>query len=206
LTGERAHYEFAAGHDVKPYIQALEGFSSRGGMLPEQIWDAPDIPEKGLKLGKPTGAAMPLVWAHAEYVKLLRSVTDGQVFDRISVVAERYGRGKRPSLIEVFRPERQIKVMTARSRLRMVADHHFFLVWTEDGWNTSHTKESRHVGCVGHFADMETEPGQAGQVIFTVRWHDSGRWEGRNFEVRLDPSENEEPAYAGASSQGKIQD
>ncbi len=85
LTGERAHYELAAGHDVMPYIQTLEGFSSQGGMLPEQIWDAPDMPEMGLKLGKPTGAAMPLVWAHAEYVKLLRSVTDGKVFDRISV-------------------------------------------------------------------------------------------------------------------------
>ena len=40
---------------------------------------------------------MPLVWAHAEYVKLPRSVTDGQVFDRISVVAERYRHGKRSS-------------------------------------------------------------------------------------------------------------
>src|SRR5882762_2175522 len=28
LSGERAHYELAAGHDVRPYIQALEAFSS----------------------------------------------------------------------------------------------------------------------------------------------------------------------------------
>ena len=47
MTGERAHYELAAGHDMKPYIMALEGFSSQGGMLPEQIWDAPDIPSWG---------------------------------------------------------------------------------------------------------------------------------------------------------------
>ncbi len=52
------------------------------------------MPEMGLRLGKPTGAAMPLVWAHAEYVKLLRSVTDGKVFDRISAVAERYCHGQ----------------------------------------------------------------------------------------------------------------
>ena len=44
----------------------------------------------GLRLGKSAGSAMPLVWAHAEYLKLLRSVTDGRVFDRISVVEERY--------------------------------------------------------------------------------------------------------------------
>jgi glucoamylase len=203
LTGERAHYELAAGHDVRPYIQAIEGFSSRGGMLPEQIWDGPDIPEVGLRLGKPTGAAMPLVWAHAEYVKLLRSVTDGQVFDRISVVAERYGAGKRSSSIEVFRFERQVEAIPAGSKLRLVANDHFYLVWTMDDWKTVRNQESRHVGCAGHFADMETEPGQAGRVIFTMKWRLNDRWEGRNFEVRLDPVENQETAYAAASSQGK---
>ena len=130
LTGERAHYELAAGHDVKPYILAIEGFSSQGGMLPEQIWDAPDMPERGLRLGRPTGAAMPLVWAHAEYVKLLRSVTDGQLFDRISAVAERYGQNKRACSIEVFRLDRQLQSIVAGKKLRMLADDKFFLVWT----------------------------------------------------------------------------
>jgi glucoamylase len=203
LTGERAHYELAAGHDVRPYIQAIEGFSSRGGMLPEQIWDAPDIPELGLRLGKPTGAAMPLVWAHAEYVKLLRSVTDGHVFDRISVVAERYGAGRRPSGIEIFRLERPVESMPAGSKLRFVANDHFSLVWTVDDWQTVRHLESHHVGCAGHFADMETDPGQAGRLIFAIKWRLHDRWEGRNFEVLLEPTENQETAYAGASSEGK---
>jgi glucoamylase len=210
LSGERAHYELAAGHDVRSYILALEGFSSRGGMLPEQIWDAPDIPEMGLRLGKPTGAAMPLVWAHAEYVKLLRSVTDGRVFDRISAVAERYGAGKRSSPIEVFRLDRTVEAIPAGSELRLVANDRFYLVWTVDDWKTVRNKESRPVGCAGHFADMETEPGQAGRVIFTMKWRLSDHWEGRNFEVRLDPIEdpveNQETAYAVASSQGKNRD
>jgi glucoamylase len=203
LTGERAHYELAAGHDVRPYIQAIEGFSSRGGMLPEQIWDAPDIPELGLRLGKPTGAAMPLVWAHAEYVKLLRSVTDGKVFDRISVVAERYGAGRRPSPLEIFRLERPVESMPAGSKLRFVANEHFSLVWTVDDWQTVRHLESHHVGCAGHFADMESEPGQSGRLIFTMKWRLNDRWEGRNFEVLLEPKENQETAYAGASSEGK---
>jgi glucoamylase len=186
LSGERAHYELAAGHDVKPYIQALEAFSSQGGMLPEQIWDAPDIPEMGLRLGKPTGAAMPLVWAHAEYVKLLRSVTDGKVFDRISVVADRYWRGERPSPIEVFRLDRQIGSIPRGKKLRMLADDHFFLVWTLDDWKTVNTTDSRNLGCAGQFADMETASGISGRVIFTLKWRQQDRWEGRNFEVRLD--------------------
>jgi glucoamylase len=188
LTGERAHYELAAGNDVAPYVRALEGFSSEGGMLPEQIWDGPDLPEAGMKFGKPTGAAMPLVWAHAEYVKLLRSVTDGQVFDRISAVAERYGKGRRGAPIEVFRMERQLRSIPAGRKLRMLADEHFFLVWSVDEWETVHRAESRSVGCAGHFADMETEPGKAGRVIFTMHWRLQDRWEGRSFEVWLDPS------------------
>ena len=43
-----------------------------------------------MRLGEPTGSAMPLMWAHAEYVKLLRSAADGKVFDQIPEVAERY--------------------------------------------------------------------------------------------------------------------
>jgi glucoamylase len=156
-------------------------------MLPEQIWDAPDLPDMGLKLGKPTGAAMPLVWAHAEYVKLLRSVTDGVVFDRISAVAERYGQGKRRPPIEVFRLERQLHSIPAGRKLRMLADEEFFLVWSVDDWKTVRKAESRSVGCAGHFADMETEPGKAGRVVFTMHWQSQDRWEGRNFEVLLDP-------------------
>ena len=77
LTGERAHYELAAGHDISHHITALERFSSIGGMMPEQIWDAPDLPYEGMYRGRSAGSAQPLVWAHSEYIKLLRSVVDG---------------------------------------------------------------------------------------------------------------------------------
>lgn len=61
LTGERGHYELAAGHDVQPYIRAMEGLASDTGLLPEQSWDEADRPEAELWLGRPTGSAMPLV-------------------------------------------------------------------------------------------------------------------------------------------------
>ena len=46
LTGERAHFELAAGRDIKPFIRAIEGFASATGLLPEQVWDEPDKPGK----------------------------------------------------------------------------------------------------------------------------------------------------------------
>ena len=76
LTGERATYELAAGRNIDLYLRALENFTTGVGLLPEQIWDAPDIPDQHMIFGKATGAAIPLMWAHAEYVKLLRSVVD----------------------------------------------------------------------------------------------------------------------------------
>ena len=82
LTGERGQYALAAGEDVEPYLNAMSRMTSFGGMIPEQVWDAPDIPDRHLYIGKPTGSAMPLVWAHAEFLKLLASVELGHPVDR----------------------------------------------------------------------------------------------------------------------------
>ena len=92
-TGERGHHELAAGRDVTSHIRAMESFASCGGMLPEQVWDEPDRPEVSMYFGRFAGSAMPLMWVHAEYIKLLRSVADGRVFDLIPAVADRYRNG-----------------------------------------------------------------------------------------------------------------
>lgn len=92
LTGERAHYELAAGRktEARRLAKAMEAFASEGGMIPEQIWDTADLPKRGLIFGKPSGSGMPLAWAHAEYLKLLRSLRDGKVFDLPAAPAQRY--------------------------------------------------------------------------------------------------------------------
>lgn len=96
LAGERAHYELAAGKpDVAVHLLGvMRAQASDGGMLPEQVWDGPDIPERELFNGRPSGSAMPLVWAHAEYAKLVRSLHDGRVFDMPQQAYERYVRGR----------------------------------------------------------------------------------------------------------------
>jgi glucoamylase len=68
LTLERGYYELAAGHDAEPYLRAAEKFSEGIGLIPEQIWDAPDLPSRHFEFGGKTDAALPLIWAHAEYV------------------------------------------------------------------------------------------------------------------------------------------
>jgi glucoamylase len=184
LTGERGHYELAAGRDPGPYIEALERFASHGGMLPEQIWDAP--PLDGMETGRPTGAAMPLVWAHAEYLKLLRSATDGRVFERISVVEERYaGKTRHMGNPEIFKLRRPVKEIRAGSTLRVVAENRFRVLWTLDGWATVNTRESASVGFPGSFADLAVPEARNGTLSFTLFWPGENRWEGRNFDVEI---------------------
>ena len=187
LTGERAHYELAAGRDVGELIETIEKFASSGGMLPEQIWDEPD--KDGLVFGGPAGSAMPLVWAHSEYLKLLRSAYDGRVYDRIPIVEDRYARGNHPpSHIEVFKvSRRQIRVMAAGKSLRITSAARFRVKWTPDNWRTTNEVESTQLGYAGSYADLPTTPEQTGALSFTLFWPDENRWEGKNFEVALEP-------------------
>ena len=196
LGGERAHFELAAGRDVKPLITAYERFSSVGGMLPEQVWDHADLPAEGMYEGRSAGSAQPLVWAHAEYIKLLRSVADGKIFDTISVVAERYAvePGKRSfrSTTEIFQVARPVDELPAGHTLRVVDRDRFELVYTLDNWRTTKTVPSRAIGYAGSFVDIDTAAASegAGPLIFTLRWpapaaEEQERWLGRNVEVKL---------------------
>ena len=191
LTGERAHYELAAGGDVKPLIAAYERFSSAGGMLPEQIWDSTDLPEEGMYIGQSAGSAQPLVWAHAEYLKLLRSVTEGKIFDTVPPVEARYAKAaeKREfaSTIEIFQRTRTIMSVPAGHTLRLLDAKAFRAVWSADQWKTVGTKDSADVGYAGSYVDLQTSPEQTGSIVFTIFWPETGKWLGRNYEVKITP-------------------
>ena len=188
LTGERGHYELAMGKDVTEYVKAMEAFASEGGMMPEQVWDYDDLPGEGLYFGKSAGSAQPLVWCHAEYLKLLRSAADGRVFDCIPVVAERYaGKGKRKfaSEIEFFQIARPVGAVPAGKRLQIVDPKRFEVVWTADGWATQQRVESGAMGGAGWVAEIPTKAKQTGAVTFTIYWPDEQRWLGKNFDVKV---------------------
>jgi glucoamylase len=188
LAGERAHYELAAGNDTSSFITAQERFSSIGGMLPEQIWDQPDMPAEGMYFGRSAGSAQPLVWAHSEYIKLLRSTVDGEVFDRISVVADRYAvkpdQRNFKSGVEIFQLSRAITRIPAGLTLRILDPSRFRVVWTMDNWATTNTSDSKPVGYPGSFVDIPT-PNQTGTIIFTIHWPGDSRWLGRNISIAV---------------------
>jgi glucoamylase len=121
LTGERAHYELARGNlaGAKELRCAMIRQAGECGMLPEQIWDADDIPDRHLFNGRPSGSAMPLAWAHAEFVKLCRSIEDGSVFDMPPQTLARYAGERRPSPIAIWRQNARVDSICAGQTLRI---------------------------------------------------------------------------------------
>ena len=194
LTGERAHYELAAGKDIGHLIRTYERFATMGQMLPEQVWDEPTRPGMRLKLGQPAGSAVPLVWAHAEYLKLLRSAVDGKVFDRIDPVYARYcepqGRKNVRRQLEVFSFRRPIQTIAAGDTMRIVDGNRFEVTWSSDGWKTLNTAASQSRGSAGFSVDISTAGLPAGgELSWTLRWTDAAQWLGRNIEIKIDSDE-----------------
>ncbi len=189
LTGERAHYEMAAGNGVVSLIETYEKYATSGQMMPEQVWDAADIPERSMRKGQPDGSAVPLVWAHAEYLKLLRSAVDGKVFDRIEPVYQRYcdveGRKQRRTDVEIYSRHRPIQQMDEGRKLRILDERRFEVVWTEDGWQSKHTKIGRDLGSAGFFADIAPAAGSR-EVEWTMHWPEQDVWLGYNVKVRVE--------------------
>jgi glucoamylase len=189
LTAERAHYELAAGRDVKRYLKAIESFANSTGLLPEQIWDAEDVPSRRMFFGRPTGSAMPLMWAHAEYIKLLRSVRDGVVFDRIAPVADRYAHRHDGSDREIWKFNRQIVGIKRCQVLRIQAHAAFRLRFSTDGWQSKSDRYSTDTAIGVHYCDISPEEVRDAPVQFTFFWTDSQRWEGRDFRVEYSSQE-----------------
>jgi len=187
LTGERGHYELAAGHDPKPFIAAMEKFANEGGMISEQLWDTADLPEKGMKRGLPTGAAMPLCWSHAEYVSLVRSAHDGVCFDRVEPAFQRYVVNPVKNQREMWGARHPIRQMPHGKILRLIVAAHATIIWSANNWATTNRTEATSVSALNlWFADLPTRHCPDGSVIeFTFFWKAAQRWEGRNYSVAV---------------------
>jgi glucoamylase len=190
LTGERAHYELAAGHreEALRLLDALESFSNSGGMIPEQIWDSTDILERELYCGKPSGSAMPLVWAHAEYVKLKRSLSDGRVFDMPFQTVQRYITDKITSPLVIWRFNHKIRTIPAEKILRIEVLQESRIHWSPDNWHTIENIDTNDTSIGLYFADLpvnDLPPGT--RIVFTFYWLNDDRWEGVDYSVEIEP-------------------
>jgi glucoamylase len=186
LTGERGHYELAAGGDAHQFIKAMEGFASDTCLLPEQVWDCADNPDAHMYLGKPTGSAMPLMWAHSEYIKLLRSIDDNRVFDAIAEVADRYlvDRSHCKSL-EIWKFNRQVRKVKTGQTLRIHGLTPYQLHWSADNWQTVNQTPATPTKLGISYVDIPIGAQQQRAIDFTFFWTESNNWEQHNYTVLI---------------------
>jgi glucoamylase len=186
LTGERAHYALARG-DVaaaRALLTCFEAMAGEGGLLPEQCWDAADRPDRELFLGRPAGSAMPLVWAHAEYLKLVHSLADGSVFDMPPQTYERYVRRKQGSDLRIWRFNQKLRSIVRGCVLRIETLSPARVHWSADAWRNTTDTLTQASGLGTHYVDLPTRVLAAGTTLsFTFFWPETERWEGTDYTL-----------------------
>lgn len=187
LTGERAHYEIAAGNieGAKKLLKAMDAFSNNG-LLSEQIWDTTDIPEKELFFGKHSGSAMPLVWAHSEYIKLCHSIKNKKIFDMSLQTQERYIKRQTASAYMIWRFDWPCTIISSKKILRIEVLASAVVHWTFDDWQTVDNVETRDTQLGIHVNDIVFGNKQSGEIKFTFFWKEANHWENKDFKVKIE--------------------
>ena len=144
LVGERGHLALQSGEDPIGYLRTIWNCASAGGLLPEQVWDAPAIPALQLEPGRPSGSAMPLLWSHAEFLKLLVARERGRPVELLGAVEDRYG-GEHGRIAPVWHWRDEVPVLRLElGRALQIEDRRpFVLHYGFDGWQ--HPAESEAV-------------------------------------------------------------
>lgn len=188
LTGERGHYALSAGEDPLPYLNAMTRMASDGGLMPEQVWDGDALPARGLYPGRPSGSAMPLVWAHAEFVKLATSARYSYAFDRPASVWRRYAGQANDAASWIWSEGAPLPSMPSGKRLLLIFERPVTLHWGTDGWGEPSDRRSRVIGLGLHAVTLSaTELSGRHSIEFT--WRDGqGRWRNEEFLVHITSS------------------
>jgi glucoamylase len=186
LTGERGHVALLRGEDARPYLAAMAKMTGVGGLLPEQVWDSAAIPEHDLYPGRPSGSAMPLVWAHAEFIKLALSAAAGAPVDRPARTWARY-QGRRPRLdYALWQPRQRVRQVFAGQELRILLPEPALVHWGTNGWTGQRDATTEDWG-LGHVARLPTASLAAGESIdFTIYWLSRSEWQGEDFRVDVE--------------------
>src|SRR6202140_137851 len=185
LTGERARHFFSMGLPAAELVRTLEGFAGQGLMLPEQVWDQPDVPARGLQTGRPNGSATPLGWAHAEYLELLVTIALAGFPDIVMPARRRYTEGPAQEAAFVWSHKHQITRIAAGRRLRVQLPRPGAVHYTFDEWETYEEVEATDTTLGVWVAEIPCSRLPAGTEFSWTAHYVTG-WEGKNFTLTVD--------------------
>ena len=183
LSGERGHLAVVAGEDALPYLNTMLFTAGPCGLLPEQAWDTDAIPARFLFPGRPSGSAMPLVWAHAEFLKLLVARESGRPLELLRVVENRY-RDAREASTWHWRRDTPFARLPPTRDLLIEDTRPFVLHCGFDGWQRSFDRASEPLGFEMQGVRLPAgDLAPAATLNFTRRFADA--WEGVDYEIRI---------------------
>jgi glucoamylase len=186
LTGERGHYAVCAGADAKPYLEAMVRMTGPGGLIPEQIWDTDPVPALGLYPGKPSGSAMPLVWAHGEFLKLLAAQANGRPAEMLEAVEVRYGARPPEARRWHWRQLSPIDVLPAGKSILIECNEPFLLHFGFNGWYRVTDQQSVPTAFGMHGVELSAaELDSAKTLHFTFYFTGRNAWIGKDFAVTV---------------------
>jgi glucoamylase len=122
----------AAGNHKKALtlLRTMAKQTSQAGMIPEQVWDQKDIPRRFLFNGHPAGSGMPLVWAHSEYIKLLRSLHERAIWDLPTQTVDRYLKQRTSADFPIWTTKQRRAWLASGKNLRIDLEAAATLEWT----------------------------------------------------------------------------
>ena len=112
LDGERAEQDLQSGAPAAAAGLAItmQRMAWGTGTVPEQVWEDPDVPASrygsdpavasiGFRNGEAAGSADPLIWAQAQYVRLVRDLAASRLVDQPPTTHARYVARGAPTVV-----------------------------------------------------------------------------------------------------------
>jgi glucoamylase len=203
LTGERGHFELQRGGDPLPYLAAMTRMTGTAGLIPEQVWDSEAIPERGLAPGKPTGSAMPLVWAHGEFLKLLYASQQKRPLELLTCVDVHLRRERKTGTWH-WCVEAPFDVLPGDRELLIEMNAPFLVHFGFDGWQGTEDRPSSPLPLGRHGVRLgRAELTGRGALDFTLYLMNESRWQGVDYQVRLAQPPDKAPAQPHAKAPAK---
>jgi glucoamylase len=129
---------------------------------------------------------MPLVWVHAEYVKLRRSIHDGRVFDMPPQPVERYIVRGTPVRHAIWRFNHKCREVPAGRILRLELLAPAVVHWGFNGWHDVRDAPTVDTTLGVYVCDLPVQHlPPASRIDFTFFWPETSRWEQADFSVVL---------------------
>jgi glucoamylase len=129
---------------------------------------------------------MPLVWAHAEFLKLLVARQHRRPLELLDAVEEHLSEKPTDRGTWHWRPDTPFDALPKQRELLIDLPMPFSLHVGFDGWQGVQDRKSTPLPLGRHGVRLKASDFAArGAVDFTLHYEGDGHWEGRDYRVRL---------------------